>query len=97
MQDFCPSTVIMNLYEPKPCTLKPAIPRTSRLKSFRIKWPSNPNMTWLTSEPPPKSSTFSLLIMVHIETPKVKVLRANQKNAKLNILFSKSDSSSERR
>ena len=31
---------------------------------------------------PPKSQTFSLLIVVHIETQKVKVLRANQKNAK---------------
>ena len=32
---------------------------------------------------PPKSETFSLLIIVHIETQKVKVLRANQKNDKL--------------
>ena len=45
------------------------------------------SVSGLTSEPLLKVKLlafFSLLIIVHIETPKVKVLRANQKNAMLN-------------
>ena len=42
----------------------------------------NPKSSWLTSEPLLKVKFFSLLILVNIQTQKVKVLRANQKNAK---------------
>ena len=39
--------------------------------------------TWLASEPLLKVKLLASLLLVHIETQKVKVLRANQKNAKL--------------
>ena len=44
--------------------------------------------TWLTSEALQKAKTFSLLSIVHIETQKAKVLRANQKNAKTRMITS---------